>query len=374
MSCPGLIRPKPEKGVFYMKAVLKRELKNYLKNPILWVGILIVFVGIYQSAGAYLKLHYIHSEEELEELEEPDVITDADILNGYVPSDRSQQMELGYQEIERLLESEEGFGYTKAQAEKIVSELRAKDMTIQEIDEYLEKEYCFYNATYIFEDFSQHKGMREEVNGYIEEKLKEHPFSWYFARKFADFCGLYTGFFSAVLLAFLYIRDTRRDTWELLHTKPITALSYVGGKVLGGLFAMLIVLGVMNLIFGGLCMARGVKAGFPVRIWDLPAASVKYIVPNILVIVCIYTIIAFLFRNPLPAVPFIFLYMLYSNMGAPGAASGYAGRAFAVMVRFPGNFFDAAEPPMAAGNQIFLLMLSAVLFALAVRIWKRRRV
>lgn len=356
-----------------MRAVLKRELKNYLKNPILWVGMVIVLVGIYQSAGPYLGLHYFQSEREIETLDEPEVLTDADVLDGYIPSSKSQQMELGYEEIERQLREGEGFQLTKSEAKAIVDQIREKDMTISEIDEYLEKEYRFYNAAYIFEDFGKHKGTADEVNAYIEARLKKHPFSWYFARKFADFCGLYIGFFAAVLLAFLYIRDTRRDTWELLHTKPVTARAYVGGKVLGGFGAMLIVLGVMNLIFGTLCVIQGVRQGFPVNPLDFPMASVKYIVPNLLVIACIYTVIAFLFGNPLPAVPFIFLYMLYSNMGTPGARGGYAGRHFAVMVRFPWEFFDDSLPPMVLGNQVFLLILSGILIAVSVRIWKRRR-
>lgn len=31
-----------------MKTIIRRELKNYLKNPILWVGMLAVIFGIYQ--------------------------------------------------------------------------------------------------------------------------------------------------------------------------------------------------------------------------------------------------------------------------------------------------------------------------------------
>ena len=33
-------------------------------------------------------------------------------------------------------------------------------------------------------------------------------------------------FFATVLLSFLFIQDTRKSTYELLHTKPVTAVSY----------------------------------------------------------------------------------------------------------------------------------------------------
>ena len=42
------------------------------------------------------------------------------------------------------------------------------------------------------------------------------------------------GFFSAVMLAFLFWQDTRKTTYELLHTKPVSSWQYILGKVAGG--------------------------------------------------------------------------------------------------------------------------------------------
>lgn len=83
--------------------------------------------------------------------------------------------------------------------------------------------------------------------------MKEHSFSYYFSRKFADFAGLYLAFFSTILLASLFYQDTRKNTYELLHTKPVRAWQYVLGKINGGLLAILFVLGMLNLIFMVLC-------------------------------------------------------------------------------------------------------------------------
>ena len=65
--------------------------------------------------------------------------------------------------------------------------------------------------------YEYHKGTKNEIISNLKESdVTAHSYSWYFGRKFADFGGLYLGFFSAVLLAFLFIRDTKRDTYELL--------------------------------------------------------------------------------------------------------------------------------------------------------------
>ena len=100
-------------------------------------------------------------------------------------------------------------------------------MDIQEACEYLETKYHYYNALYAYEDTELHQGTAEEINSYIKSKLKSHRFSYYFSRKYADFSGLYMGFFAAVMLAALFWQDTRKNTYELLHTKPVRAGQYV---------------------------------------------------------------------------------------------------------------------------------------------------
>ena len=48
-----------------MKAIIKRQIKSYLKNPLFWVGILVVFIGVYQLLAPYLTIHYVEKDEKL---------------------------------------------------------------------------------------------------------------------------------------------------------------------------------------------------------------------------------------------------------------------------------------------------------------------
>ena len=48
-----------------MKAIIKRQIKSYLKNPLFWVGILVVFIGVYQLLAPYLTIHYVEKNEKL---------------------------------------------------------------------------------------------------------------------------------------------------------------------------------------------------------------------------------------------------------------------------------------------------------------------
>lgn len=358
-----------------MKAIMKREFKNYLKNPIFWIGFFFAALELYQMLCPYFKIHYFQSESEIQEIA-PEQIGDADIMDGYVLSTKEKQMELTCEKIkEDMIEEWE---MTEKEVNKIIDEMLKKDMSIQEMEAYLEENYDFYGKygiQYYYTISEIHKGDKKEANSYIADNLKKHSFSYYFARKFADFCGLFMGFFCTILLAFLFIRDSKRDIYELLHTKPISSFQYIAGKVGGGFVSMLFIWGLLTLLFGLLCEIHGLKNGFPVRFFEFLWPAVIYILPNMFMIVCVYTITAIVFKNPLPAVPFLFLYMVYSNMGSErNGVYGYYGRPLAIMVRFPGLFFETTPPPLAAINQLFLIIVSILLILLAVVIWERRRV
>ena len=220
------------------------------------------------------------------------------------------------------------------------------------------------------------KGTAEEINAYLDKKLEDKTFSFYYARKFADFAGLYMVFFAIIMLAVLFLQDTKKHTYELLHTKPVTAGKYVMGKVSAGFTICLLVLTILNILFWVLCRIYTKDSGFEVRLWDFVASTVLYILPNMLMIVSIYTLISLIFKNPLPGVPLLILYMVYSNLGGTNAEGvyGYWGKPLAIMVRFPGQLFDTTPPPMALLNQSFLIIVSVVIILISIQIWKRRRI
>lgn len=70
------------------------------------------------------------------------------------------------------------------------------------------------------------------------------------------------------------------------------------------------------------------KNGFEVNLTDFLVATGLYILPNMLMIVCVYGLISLLLKNLLPAVPFWILYMVYSNTGNRNVEGvyGYYGR------------------------------------------------
>lgn len=354
-----------------MLAILKREIKNYLKRPLFWIGVAIVIYGVFNTTSPYLATHYLEQGEKIVN-DYPKYARSADVYEGYVPSTPEKHRENWNEQIKESLLND--FKMSNDEAQAVVNQL--DKMNVEDACAYLENEYGYYGAVYLYEDSAYHKGTAGEINAYLDKVLKEKPFSFYFSRKFADFTGLYMGFFATILLSVLFLQDTKKHTYELLHTKPITAKQYVLGKVGAGFFICMLVLLILNLLFWGICMVYTKGNGFEVRLWDFLISTLLYIIPNMLMIVCVYTLISIIFKNPLPGVLLLILYMVYSNMGGRNADGvyGYQGRPLAIMVRFPGQFFDTTPPPMVFWNQSFLILVSVLIIIVSMMIWKRRRV
>lgn len=51
-----------------MKAIICREFKNYMKNPLYWIGIVIFIFSVYSCLSEYLKIHTFSSSQEVESL------------------------------------------------------------------------------------------------------------------------------------------------------------------------------------------------------------------------------------------------------------------------------------------------------------------
>lgn len=353
-----------------MGSILKREVKNYIKKPLFWIGIVVAIFMIFQNVSPYLNIHYLAEGEEIIN-DYPEIFHDGDVYDGYVPMEEEQRRKVWEEQIQEVLSSE--FQINHAEVQSIIHKM--KEMDIQTACKFLE-EYRFYGAFSTYMDTAYQKGTREEINSYIAKKLENRTFSYYFSKKFADFAGLIMGFFATILLSVLFMQDTRKNTYELLHTKPICARNYLLGKVGGGFTVCLIILAVLNLVFFCFCSIQTKSSGFEVRITDFIWATCLYILPNMLMIVSVYSLISLLLKSPLPAVPLLILYIVYSNMGSRNAEGiyGYYGRPLAIMVRFPGAFFDTAPPPMVLFNQSFLVLAAVSIIFISVQIWKRRRV
>ena len=184
-----------------MIAIFKREIKNYLKRPLFWVGILLVIYGVFNTTSPYLTTHYLGQGEKIIN-DYPDTVRLGDVYEGYIPANPEKHREIWSGQIKQALIDE--LEMSDLEAQSVMSKL--VDMELEEAFVYLEEKYDWYSARYMYEDSAYYKGTPEEINTYLNEKMKNKAFSFYYSRKFADFAGLFMCFFATIMLSPLFTR------------------------------------------------------------------------------------------------------------------------------------------------------------------------
>ena len=127
-----------------MKAIIRREFLNYLKRPLFWIAIVVVMFGVFQQLNPYLNIHYITSEEELEN-EYPETVHEGEVFEGYIPVNAEEHRELWENVIEESLVSD--FGMSNDEASSVIQKMSG--MEINEACRYLEDEYGYYKAQWM---------------------------------------------------------------------------------------------------------------------------------------------------------------------------------------------------------------------------------
>ncbi len=77
-----------------MRSILKREVKNYMKNPLLWLGIVIGVFMVFQNVSPYLNIHYLREGENIVN-DYPQNYRDGDVSCGYVPTEDGESAASG---------------------------------------------------------------------------------------------------------------------------------------------------------------------------------------------------------------------------------------------------------------------------------------
>ena len=135
-----------------MKAIICIEFKNYMRNPLYWVGIIILVISIYSSLSGYLDVHIFSSSQEVEQLKEVSP-TDADVMNGYIPTTTEEQIDIGLKNIKQTFI--DSYDMTKQEAEQAIQDVKAQNLSIAGTMEYLENEYQFYDGKAVFIEAEQ---------------------------------------------------------------------------------------------------------------------------------------------------------------------------------------------------------------------------
>ena len=154
-----------------MIAIFKREIKNYLKRPLFWVGIVLVIYGVFSATSPYLTTHYLTTGEEIIN-DQSNTSVEGEVYEGYIPADTEKHRELWHEKVK--LKLTDVFEVSDIEAQTVIEKL--ENMNLKEAYAYLEQEYDWYGARYLYEDSTYYKGTAEEINAYLDENWKIRHF------------------------------------------------------------------------------------------------------------------------------------------------------------------------------------------------------
>ncbi|MDR2044600.1 MAG: ABC transporter permease subunit [Clostridium sp.] len=358
-----------------MAFIIKKELIRYLKNPLYYIGAVLVFLLAYLQCQTYLTVRYFQPDASIADLSGAELV-DVGIMDGYLPAVPDGSLGAGLERLRRELVNE--MGMDEEEVARLIRTVESRAMDQAQAIAYLESELPFMAevTSFFYPPEGLKKGTPEELNAYIRAALERENYAAYFGRKYIDYLGVGLFPYMLVLFAFLAVYDYRKDMYELLHTKPVPAWKYILGKGLGGSLAVFLALAAMTAVFDVLLAAAAKKASFPVNLLEIWSYAGVFAVPVVLYAAMSYLFCCGLFRTPLPAIPALFLQYFYSNMMQGRDQTGvlrYVQSPLYILMRFPEEFFET-EPlrMMHYRCQGLLLLLAAAFAVLTAALWKRR--
>lgn len=154
-----------------MIAIFKREIRNYLKRPLFWVGVLLVIYGVFNATSPYLTTHYLTTGEKIIN-DQSNTSVEGEVYEGYIPATPEKHREVWHEKVKIKLT--DVFGLTDSEAQNVIEKLES--MNLKEAYAYLEQEYDWYGARYLYEDSTYYKGTAEEINAYLDKNWKIRHF------------------------------------------------------------------------------------------------------------------------------------------------------------------------------------------------------
>lgn len=345
--------------------IFRNQVKSYYKNIFFYIAIIIVSLVTYFNCSQYLNLHYIENESELEKIYQ---IDSEGIAAGRVPATYSEKLEGLYTYLRTIETNEEV-------VEEIQYHIEENSLDFREIYMYLEKERGLEDiSVHIERKYSEKKGTMKEINELISQYLSQGIFSEKISNKLIDFMSLYLAMTTMILSVFLFRNELHKDTYELLHTKSFKASNYILSKVFGQVFAIILACIVTLIGFTIYLIGTSRNLNVDYNIFCLFSKFLMFCIPTIIYISSFSCLISLIFKTSLPAVPILFLQVLYSNTGGtvPDGSFAFIVRPLSLLTRFPGDLFKTVVIKEMYYNSILLLLVSLIILIASIQLWKRR--
>lgn len=355
--------------------VIKSKMFRIMKNPIYYIGIIVMLVFVYMECGKYLKINYFSDDSQIKPLDEA-LVEEAGVMDGYIPVTEEERFDGGLLKLRKDLV--EIIGMDEAQVEELCS--NARKMEMRDAIDYIQRECPFVadvsNYFYAGVGTGKKLGTVTEVNEYIKDALSREDYMDYMGRKYADYLGTIFAFFCLILYPFYFGPDCKKEIYELLHTKPISGRKYILSQALGSILVGLSAVLVITLVFQGIIFFSKDRFDFTVNTMKIWKYTLWGLIPSIVYVPAVFLLLSNVFKSPFPAIPLIFIQIFFSNAGVKNVEGHFEfmHRPGAIFVRYPQMFFETKMADQFYIYQVGLLALGALVVMLTIVLWEKKRI
>ena len=107
-----------------MIAIIRREIKNYFKRPLFWIGVLLVIYGVFSDTSPYLHTRYLAEGEKIAN-DKPAISDEGEVYEGYIPADPKKHRELWHEQLKQALLED---GETDAEVQKVIGKIENMEL------------------------------------------------------------------------------------------------------------------------------------------------------------------------------------------------------------------------------------------------------
>jgi H+/citrate symporter len=227
--------------------------------------------------------------------------------------------------------------------------------------------HTYFARQRLADSLQEPKTYEEALQDYNDLTVKD-MYTRAVARMAADYCGIVFGIMPVFLAAFVFLRDKKSRAEELIFSRNMGSLSYVGAKFTGLCLALLLLVLVIALYFTYKAIGMRMN-GFNVDIYAFLKTFSLWLVPTIMEVCALSMLVSLLFKGFIPA--FIMGLICWAVSIAPleGDYSMYK-----LFIRY--NILSPLSNEISraiAANRMFVTALAITIAAVTALVWGKRR-
>lgn len=349
--------------------------KKTVKSPVLIISIIITSIFLLSDFMPYFQFFPIESEEDL--IYMSNTGASGDFVKNIFLYDEETKIEKIVSFYNDILHNDLNLDHKEKEI------IENKILKSKSYDEYLKgfTELFFYGANigthnkhqYYHDVLSNTSGENYlDVNKRIDDSLKNHRISEFFAMRFCDRVVIIWVFCTFAFITFTFSSLNNYRIKDILYPKAFKSSTFIFNNICIEIILLFAITFIQMIIFA-LLFCSHVKGVYDVNMFDFIKIYFIFVLPSIIVIVGILNFLYYVFDSPIIVFPIFYILQAFSSKVSP--VYGYTINKTNFIIRYDTLFAPLSDIELndLVFNRILMLIIFILLLPLMTYIFNLRR-